>query len=127
MKTLLRVISALMLVLGVILLISGVMYIGLILEMGVPALLTDFLVGAVVLVIILNGIVEILGGILGFRAAGRQGGSIAAVVFGVFALGAGVFVAIFTDLSPASLCACILPVLYLICTIICLKSSDDCS
>ena len=116
MRTILRIISVLMLILGFLLLGITAMDIGVILQAGGPQVLTGALIGLTVVLVALNGLFEVVGGILGLRAAKRPGGSTAAVVFGVLALASGVF-SLATDFSTPNLCACILPALYLICAI----------
>ena len=116
MRTILRIISVLMLILGILLLGITAMDIGVILQAGGPQVLTGALIGLTVVLVALNGLFEVVGGILGLRAAKRPGGSTAAVVFGVLALASGVF-SLVTDFSTPNLCACILPALYLICAI----------
>ena len=114
MKIIMRIVSVLLLLLGIALLVAGAMNIGVVLEMGAPKILTDILIALAVILIIVNGVFEILGGILGLRAAGRAGGSTAAVVFGVLSLAISV-VSVVIKYSVSALCACILPLIYLLC------------
>ena len=125
MKTLLRVISVLMLVLGIVSLAVGGMNIGFFYESFGG---TDFgdavaavLSGVVIILLMVGGLMDLICGLLGLRAAKRPGGSTAAVVFGVLAVIPGV-VTLIIDFTAQHALGLIFPALYLICVIV-MKSS----
>lgn len=121
MKTLLRIISVLMLIVGVISLAVGGMNIGFFYESFSG---TDFgdavaavLSGVVVILLMVGGLMDLICGLLGLRAAKRPGGSTAAIVFGVLAVIPGV-VNLVIDFSTQHILGIIVPALYLICCIV---------
>ena len=120
MKTMLRVISLLMLLTGMVSLAVGGINIGVIYEgfsaiaigNGIAALLS----AAVIILLILGGITDLICGLLGLRAAGRPGGSTAAILFGVLAvIPDGISLAM--GFSTQRLLGLLIPALYLICCI----------
>ena len=125
MKTLLRVISVLMLILGVISLVVGGMDIGIFYEGFSGTSFGDavaaVLSGVVVVLLMAGGLMDLICGLLGLRAAKRPGGSTAAIVFGVLAIIPGV-VTLIIDISVHHALGLIMPALYLICVIV-MKSS----
>ena len=120
MKTMLRVISPLMLLTGMVSLAVGGINIGVICEgfsaiaigNGIAALLS----AAVIILLILGGITDLICGLLGLRAAGRPGGSTAAVPFGVLAVIPG-GISLAMGFSTQRLLGLLIPTLYLICCI----------
>lgn len=117
MKTVLRIISVLMLLTGIVSLAAGGINIGVIYEgFGGTAV--------VVVLLIIGGLTDLICGLLGLRAAKRHGGSTAAVVFGVIAVIPG-GVSLALDFSMQRLLGIIIPALYLICCIIMKSGGRD--
>lgn len=116
MKTVLRIISVLMLLTGIVSLAAGGINIGVIYE--------GFGGTAVVVLLIIGGLTDLICGLLGLRAAKRHGGSTAAVVFGVIAVIPG-GVSLALDFSMQRLLGIIIPALYLICCIIMKSGGRD--
>ena len=120
MKTILRVISVLMLLTGIVSLTAGGINIGVIYEAfggteiggGIAAVLS----AAVIILLIVGGLTDLICGLLGLRAAKRHGGSTAAVVFGVIAVIPG-GVSLALGVSTQRLLGMLIPALYLICCI----------
>ena len=122
MKTVLRIISVLMLLTGIVSLAAGGINIGVIYEGfgGIAAALS----AVVVVLLIIGGLTDLICGLLGLRAAKRHGGSTAAVVFGVIAVIPG-GVSLALDFSMQRLLGIIIPALYLICCIIMKSGGRD--
>ena len=121
MKTILRIISVLMLLTGAVSLAVGGINIGVIYETiggtsvgdGIAAALS----AAVIVLVMVGRLMDLICGLLGLRAAKRPGGSTAAVVFGVLAvIPGGVTLAL--DFSVQHALGILIPALYLICCII---------
>lgn len=110
MKTILSIVSVLMLVIGAITLGTGALDVGLLLgsDGGAVAELA-------VVVFVVGGLLDIIGGLLGLRAArtGKAGGAIA---FGLLGLIAGV-ISVVLAFNVTNLCACIIPLVYFLCAI----------
>ena len=121
MKTVLRIVSVLMLITGIVSLAVGGMNIGVIYaalggtEVGdaVAAALS----GVVVVLLMAGGLMDLVCGLLGLRAAKRPGGSTAAVVFGVLAAIPGA-AALALDFSTQRILGLVVPALYLVCCIV---------
>lgn len=115
MKTLMRIISVLTLITGVISLAAGGMNIGVIYS-GFGETLTAILSAVIVLLLMVGGLMDVICGLLGLRAAKRPGGSTAAIVFGVLAVIPG---AVNIAINPTlqHVLGIVLPALYLICAI----------
>ena len=128
MKTVLRIISVLMLLSGIVSLAAGGINIGVIYEgLGGTAVgngIAAALSAAVVVLLIIGGLTDLICGLLGLRAAKRHGGSTAAVVFGVIAVIPG-GVSLALDFSMQRLLGIIIPALYLICCIIMKSGGRD--
>lgn len=128
MKTVLRIISVLMLLTGIVSLAAGGINIGVIYEgLGGTAVgsgIAAALNAVVVVLLIIGGLTDLICGLLGLRAAKRHGGSTAAVVFGVIAVIPG-GVSLALDFSMQRLLGIIIPALYLICCIIMKSGGRD--
>ncbi len=120
MKTLTRIVSVVTLVLGVVSLAVGGMNIGFFYGSFAG---TDFgdavaavLSGVVIILLMVGGLMDLICGLLGLRAAKRPGGSTAAVVFGVLAVIPGA-AALIIDFNVQRALGLAIPALYLICVI----------
>ena len=96
MKTLMRIVSVLTLIAGVISLVAGGMNTGVFCA-GFGETLAAILTAVVVLLLMPGVLMDVICGLLGLRAAKRPGGSTAAIVFGV--LIGGAFSGIVTSLT----------------------------
>ena len=121
MKTILRIISVLMLIVGVISLAVGGMNIGFFYESFGGSDFGDamaaVLSGVVIVLLMVGGLMDLICGLLGLRAAKRPGGSTAAVVFGVLAVIPGA-VTLALDPSVQHVLGLVMPALYLVCCIV---------
>ena len=115
MKTLMRIVSVLTLIAGVISLVAGGMNIGVFCA-GFGETPAAILTAVVVLLLMPGVLMDVICGLLGLRAAKRPGGSTAAIVFGVLAVIPG---AVNIAISPSlqHVLGIVLPALYLICAI----------
>lgn len=112
MKTLMRIVSVLTLIAGVISLVAGGMNTG-VFYAGFGETLAAILTAVVVLLLMPGVLMDVICGLLGLRAAKRPGGSAAAIVFGV--IPGAVNIAISPSLQHVL--GIVLPALYLICAI----------
>ena len=115
MKKILSFVSILMVILGVITLVTGIMDVGLLLGSDGGAVAEALAVLAVV-VFVAGGLLEVIGGLLGLRAAKDPARSMGAIVFGFLALAAAVASAALA-FNVTNLCACIIPLVYFICAL----------
>ena len=69
-----------------------------------------------VVVFVAGGLLEVIGGLLGLRAAKDPARSMGAIVFGLLALIAAVASAALA-FNVTNLCACIIPLVYFICAL----------
>ena len=115
MKKILSFISILMVILGVITLVTGIMDVGLLLGSDGGAVAEALAVLAVV-GFVAGGLLDVIGGLLGLRAAKDPARSMGAIVFGLLALIAAVVSAVMA-VSAATICACIIPLVYFICAL----------
>ena len=119
MKKGLRILSVLMLILGGITLVVGIMNVLLLRETNGGAV-AGALIGLTVILFIAGGLLDVIGGLLGLRAAKNPAKATGAVVFGLLALLAG-GASVAMDFSVQNICACVVPLLYFICAL-CVKS-----
>lgn len=114
MKTILSIVSVLMLVIGAITLGTGALDVGLLLGSDGGAV-AEALAGLAVVVFVVGCLLDIIGGLLGLRAArtGKAGG---ATAFGLLGLIAGV-ISVVLAFNVTNLCACIIPLVYFLCAI----------
>ena len=68
------------------------------------------------IVLIVGGALDVIGGLLGLRAAKRAYKATGAIVFGLLALIAGI-VSVVLNHSVQNICGCVIPLLYFICAV----------
>ena len=119
-KGILSIVSILMLIIGAITLGTGALDVGLLLGSDGGAV-AEALAGLAVVVFVVGGLLDIIGGLLGLRAA-RTGKAGAAILFGFLGLAAGV-VSVVLQFNVTNVCACVIPLLYFICAIAVRSSS----
>ena len=115
MKKLLSVVSILMLILGLFTLVTRILDVSLLLGSGGGAV-AEALAGLAVAVFVVGGLLDVIGGLLGLRAAKDPARSMDAIVFGFLALAAAVASAALA-FNVTNLCACIIPLVYFICAL----------
>ena len=115
MKTGLKILSVLMLVLGIITLVVGVMDVVLLQNSG-GGVMADALAALAIIAFVLGGLLDVIGGLLGLRAAKRPAKATGAVVFGLLALAAAAASAAMA-FNVQNICACVVPLLYFLCAI----------
>ena len=117
MKTGLKVVSILQIILGALTLIVGLLATGLFAAGGAAgaasAGVVAGLIGLTVVFVILGGVFDILSGIFGLRAAKDASKATPAVVFGAIALVLAV-ISLIMDFGVQSLLGCVIPVLYFV-------------
>lgn len=64
----------------------------------------------------LGGLLDVIGGLLGLKAAKHPAQATGAVIFGLLALIAGI-ASVVMQFSVQNLCACVLPLIYFVCAI----------
>ena len=114
MKTGLKILSVRMIIIGVLALFIGLPIVVLMLGATDGSAGGNAVVVLAAAMTLASGVFEIVGGVLGFRAADRPEKAGAAFVFGVIAFAMCV-IALLLDFSVQSLCGSIVPLLYLIC------------
>lgn len=113
MKTGLKVVSILELIAGVIVLLFGLVNIVLFTAgNGAGASVAELLMFSIIL-LILNGIFDIISGVLGLRAANNPSKATPAVIFGGIALILAI-ISLIRNVSIPEAVSCIIPVLYFI-------------
>ena len=113
-RKVLSLVSILMLAIGIFTLVTGLLDVGLLLGSGGGAV-AEALAGLAVVMFVVGGLLDIIGGLLGLRAA-RTGRAGAAIVFGLLGLVAGV-ISVVLDFSVANICTCVIPLIYFLCAI----------
>ena len=63
-----------------------------------------------------GGALDVIGGLLGLRAAKRPYKATAAIVFGLLALIAGI-VSVVMEQSVQNICGCVIPLVYFVCAV----------
>lgn len=113
MKIALKIISVLMVILGVLSGIVGIAAIAAFMNSNVMGTETKALIALAAIFVLLNGVLEILGGWLGFRAASDVSKVMPAIIFGGITFVMSV-ISVALDPSVQTFCACIVPFLYFI-------------
>ena len=116
MKTGLKIVSVLMLILGVFTLATGVLDIVMLSNTGSDGVAVKALMGLAFILFVLSGLLDVIGGLLGLRAANDSGKATSAIVFGLLALLAGLGT-VAMEVNAQNICACVLPAIYFICAI----------
>lgn len=122
MKKLLKIISVIMIILGVLLVGMTAFNIAIV-ETAADGVVSDVLVALMVLLTGLSGLMDLLGGFLGFRAANNPNKSTAALVFGILAIIPG-GIALIMEQTTENICGLIIPVLYLL-SVIAIRGSRE--
>ena len=65
---------------------------------------------------LVTGLLDVIGGLLGLKAAKHPAQATGAVIFGLLALIAGI-ASVVMQFSVQNLCACVLPLIYFVCAI----------
>ena len=102
-----------MLILGVITLAFGIMDIAM-LNNADGGAMADALIALTVILFIVGGALDVIGGLLGLQAAKHPSRAGGAVVFGLLALIAAI-VSVVLDPSAQNICAGVVPLLYFLC------------
>ena len=105
-----------MLILGAITLAVGILDIALLNMTGSDGIVVKALVGLAFILFVLSGLLDVIGGLLGLRAANDSGKATGAIVFGLLALLAGLGT-VAMEVNAQNICACVLPAIYFICAI----------
>ena len=113
MKKLLAVVSVLMLLTGGFTLITGLVDVGFLASTGDSVFAEGLMVLSVVF-FVAAGALDVLGGLLGLRAARNPAHSTGALVFGLLALAASA-VPLALELTARSAFTCAVPLVYLLC------------
>ena len=111
MKKGLKIVSVLMLILGIVTLATGTFNIALL-----KAAMGGALIALVIILLMAGGLLDVIGGLLGLRAAKDPAKATGAVVFGVLSVIAGV-ASVVMDQSVQSICGCVIPVVYFLCAL----------
>ncbi len=112
----LKLLSVLMIVLGLLTLAVGIMTTGIFVLSGETTAEVKSLIALTLIFSVANGLLEFVGGALGLRAAKNPAKSLDAVIFGFVALAVGVC-SLVLDFSVQNICACIIPLLYFVCAL----------
>ena len=115
MKKALSLVSILMLILGAVTLAVGVMNVSL-LSSADSGVMTNTLIGLTVVLFILGGALDLIGGLLGLRAAKHSYKAGGAIIFGLLALIAAA-ASVVLDPTVQSICGCVVPLVYFICAL----------
>ena len=110
----LKLLSVLMIVLGLLTLAVGIMTTGVFVLSGETTAEVKSLIALTLIFSVANSLLEFVGGALGLRAAKNPAKSLDAVIFGFVALGVCSLV---LDFSVKNICACIIPLLYFVCAL----------
>lgn len=116
MKKGLTIVSVLILILGVFTLATGVLDIVMLSSTGSGGVAIKALLGLAFILFVLGGLLDVIGGALGLRAAGNPAKAGGAVVFGLLALIAGIASAVL-ELNVQNICACVIPLIYFVCAV----------
>lgn len=114
MKKGLTLTSILMLILGVATLAIGVM--DMMVLSGGDSTEVKALMGLAFILLVLGGLADVIGGLLGLRAVKRARKSTGAVLFGLLALAVGI-ASVAMEQSVQNICACVIPLVYFICAV----------
>ena len=116
MKKGLTIVSVLMLIFGIITVVAGLMSTSLLGAANDGSTEAKAVFGLAFILLVLGGLLDVIGGALGLRAAGNPAKAGGAVVFGLLALIAGIASAVL-ELNVQNICACVLPLIYFLCAI----------
>lgn len=116
MKTALKIVSVLQLICGVLVLIIGLGAIGLFTASDAPAAVVGAMVTLSVVVLLVGGVLDVISGVLGLRAANDSAKATPAVVFGLLAVISSA-ISLFLSFNVTSLLACVIPVIYFVCAL----------
>lgn len=112
----LKVVSMLMLILGIVTVAVGVLSAGLLSNSGDGGTEVKALIGLTVILAVVGGVLDIIGGWLGLRAAKRSYKATGAIVFGFLALAAGI-ASVVLEVNVQNICACVIPLVYFVCAV----------
>ena len=115
MKKGLKIVSVLMLILGIVTLATGTFNIAL-LKAAMGGAMGDALIALVIILLMAGGLLDVIGGLLGLRAAKDPAKATGAVVFGVLSVIAGV-ASVVMEQSVQNICGCVIPVVYSLCAL----------
>ena len=116
MKKGLVFVSILMVLLGGFTLATGLVDIGLLSSTGSDGIEVKALMGLAFILFVLSGLLDIIGGLLGLRAAKNPAKAGGAILFGLLALAASAGSAALEP-SVQNICACVVPLIYFVCAI----------
>ena len=114
MKKGLTIVSVLMLILGAVTLLTGIMSITLLGAASDGSTEAKAVIDLAFILLVLGGLLDVIGGVLGLRAAGSSAKAGGAVIFGFLALAAGIASAVL-ELNVQNICACVIPLIYFVC------------
>ena len=107
--------SVLMLILGAATLAMGAMDMA-VLSAGGDGVEVKALMSLAFILLVLGGLMDVIGGLLGLRAVKYAWKATGAVVFGLLSLAAGAASAAM-ELNVQNICACVIPLVYFICAV----------
>ena len=116
MKKVLTVVSILMLILGAVTLVTGAVNVGLLSSVSNGGAVAGALITLTVVLFVVGGLLDVVGGFLGLRAAKNPAKATGAVIFGVLALATAV-ASVALSFSVQSLCGCVVPLIYFLCAV----------
>ena len=105
----------LMLILGAATLAMGAMDMA-VLSAGGDGVEVKALMSLAFILLVLGGLMDVIGGLLGLRAVKHAWKATGAVVFGLLSLAAGAASAAM-ELNVQNICACVIPLVYFICAV----------
>ena len=116
MKKGLTIVSVLMLIFGIFTLVTGLMSSALLSAGSDGSTEAKAVIGLAFILLVLGGLLDVIGGLLGLKAAKHPAQATGAVIFGLLALIAGI-APVVMQFSVQNLCACVLPLIYFVCAI----------
>ena len=114
MKKGLTIVSVLMLIFGIFTLVTGLMSSALLSAGSDGSTEAKAVIGLAFILLVLGGLLDVIGGVLGLRAAGSSAKAGGAVIFGFLALAAGIASAVL-ELNVQNICACVIPLICFVC------------
>ena len=111
----LTLVSVLMLILGIVTLATGIMNVAL-LNAADGGAMGQALIALTVILFIAGGALDVIGGLLGLKAAKHPSRATGAVVFGLLALIAGI-ASVVMEQSVQNICGCVIPLVYFVCAV----------
>lgn len=115
MKKGLTIVSILMLIIGIVTLVTGVTNIALLTAADGGAV-GQALIALTVALFVVGGALDVIGGLLGLKAAKHPSRATGAVVFGLLALIAGI-ASVVMEQSVQNICGCVIPLVYFLCAV----------